>query len=208
MTTPVPSIFIKYVEQITCYKTIGDEDSIMDFAEARRPPVDKLSDWSAMYLQFCAAHALGTVGYRWDQGYELAQLDVIELANLRVVVVDSAMFATADVSGELKAKLLKQALLEQCDITIADDEPLMSALGAQGLCLACLETESEWELVISPPLLAESIVHQKLTQQYKSKYGATSHVREGSEGVWRRYLDSDEVSRMAEPTPAPAFVAA
>lgn len=57
---------------VTICKCIGDEQTMQDYFQKRKPQVT--SDWSAIYAQFDMPHSLGTVGYRWDAGYQTANV--------------------------------------------------------------------------------------------------------------------------------------
>lgn len=90
---------------------------------------------------------MGTIGYRWDQKYECANLLRAVLYNVDVVIARGAALFDGNISGTAKARALKAAL------GIDDSELLMDALGKRNLSLLCQETEHEWELIVADALV-------------------------------------------------------
>ena len=202
-----PGISIVDVEELTAYKVIGTERTLLEYAA--KPPRcgGGRSDWSGVYLQYSAVHAAGTIGYRWDQGYETAAMARVTLRGLRVVVVAGGCFADGTMNGAQKAQLIKAYLRDEGGVCLDDDDLLVTALGQRGLSLTCLETEGEWELVMSPDLLEASLADEVVVDEYRSRHGSTSHRREAVEGAaWVRYGDEEEAARLLMPTPAPDFL--
>merc|ERR1719215_2615242 len=118
------------------FKCVGDEAGIEEYVAAHPPRV--LGDWSALYMQFDVPHALGTVGYRWDQGYSSARVIRASLPELRAVVADAPWMPDGSVGGEAKAEAVRKALALPADV------PLMQAVGEQGKALVCRETDNQW----------------------------------------------------------------
>jgi hypothetical protein len=94
---------------VEVFKCVGDEPSIAAFLDRRPPRV--VGDWSALYLQFDIAHALGNVGYRWDAGYARARLFRGQLsAELPVLVLDAPWMPDPSIPGDIKARDVRRIL--------------------------------------------------------------------------------------------------
>jgi hypothetical protein len=86
-------VALQNVVDLQCFKVVGDEPNVFDYVVAH-PKGRNNSDWSAFYLQFNAAHALGTLGYRYDQSYGVASLFSLKLSlpiNTKMVLIDDNM---------------------------------------------------------------------------------------------------------------------
>jgi hypothetical protein len=118
------------------YKVVGSEERIQEY-NARRGKGRNVSDWSAFYVQLNQAHAVGTVGYRWGQGYSEANMLEFEV-DLKCYIVADDFMADETISGEEKANRLKKRFQVEGN--------LMEELGKQGLGLICKETAGEWEV--------------------------------------------------------------
>ena len=126
---------------ISLYKCVGHQHRLEDYMSDHPPRVS--GDWSALYTQLNCPHSLGTVGYRWDAGYETANvLHVSIAAPIQCIIADAPFFVDGSKSGEEKATLLRDAL------ELPGDVPLMNAIGEQGKVLVCRETETQWEMVL------------------------------------------------------------
>eukprot|EP01059_Diplonema_ambulator_P035696 TRINITY_DN8515_c0_g1_i2.p1 TRINITY_DN8515_c0_g1~~TRINITY_DN8515_c0_g1_i2.p1 ORF type:complete len:204 (+),score=39.28 TRINITY_DN8515_c0_g1_i2:36-647(+) len=198
----MPGIAIVDVEELVVYKVVGSEWSVEEYAEARAPEVE--SDWSGVYLQYSEVHAMGTIGYRWDQGYEIARMAQVVLGELKVIVLKDSFFSDGTVSGEEKAMVVRGMLESQCGISIPTSTPLVTALGDHGFCLTCEETPGEWEFIISPTLLMQSTVSQSISSEYKPKHGATAYWREDPDAPWMPFNEAD---RLELETPNPQWLA-
>lgn len=156
------------------WRVIGDESGVAAYAAARAPsvPATTESDWSAMYFQLSPGNAVGTLGYRWDQGYPVARLVRISLplaacGAVALVVDDTGervetgaeivsrepklpgLMVSSDMPGSFKAAVLKSRL------GIPPDEQLLTALG-QGqppAVLVCRESVGEWEVAVPHNIL-------------------------------------------------------
>ncbi|CAN0302398.1 unnamed protein product, partial [Ectocarpus fasciculatus] len=151
------------------WRVIGDESGVAAYAAARAPsvPVTAESDWSAMYFQLSPGNAVGTLGYRWDQGYPVARLVRISLplaacGAVALVVDDTGkrvetgaesvtrepklpgLMVSSDMPGSFKAAVLKSRL------GIPPDEQLLTALGQRQppAVLVCRESVGEWEVAV------------------------------------------------------------
>jgi nicotinamidase-related amidase len=159
--------------QLSLYKTVGDESTIQQYMTTRgicsssstgTPPSSssssstsaKLSDWSALYLQVDAVHALGNVPYRWDQGYAISRLLHVTMHNITVRVFhgsDSAWLHDGNVSGMDKAATIKHSLGMPTDALLMPDLPnFVSEQKKHGtsvpMILAIQETDHEWEIIV------------------------------------------------------------
>lgn len=76
----------------------------------RQPNAAKRSDWSGLYVQFGRALAVGTVGYRWDQGYSVATMLAVTLRLPRVANTRDTVMADSGVGGLAKAAAVRSAL--------------------------------------------------------------------------------------------------
>jgi hypothetical protein len=57
---------------VSAFKVIGSDGGLAKYVTQH--PATHEQDWSGIYLQLSAENAIGTLGYRWDQGYVTAQL--------------------------------------------------------------------------------------------------------------------------------------
>ena len=166
------------VEGIQFYKVINggregkrDDNTLRSYVEAVCPTaaVNKDDhdstpapahddDWQALYTQFSAPHALGTVPYRWEQAENT--LAILIRATLQqpldILVVDDASLHDGTISGTQKAHWIKQQLLLDIPLNV----PLMQALGRQGKAALIRETSHEWELVLPHNLLPTLAWHE------------------------------------------------
>lgn len=143
------------VGELPVFKVVGPQATLSEYhshcqqTAGRRAGGDP--DWAgALYLQLTKEHALGTLPYRWEQGFQSANLLAATIAAVRIVEVDDTeddFMIDGTVSGARKALVVKEAL------ELEPTGPLMLQLGEQGLCLKVRETEDEWELVVPDVVL-------------------------------------------------------
>lgn len=191
------------LETLEVYKVVGDQSTLLDYVEAHPPRVG--ADWAALYTQLDSPHALGTVPYRWGQGYSVARLLRVSAQDVRVMLVDAPWMPDGSIDGVAKASAVRAAL----DIT--DARPLMEVLGDRRLALACRETPGQWEVVFPVALARELLWRQEVAMELRpNEYGATSHCREtavGSAaddggdtwGPWRRFEDGEALREVEPP---------
>lgn len=176
----VDNVCVRYISpsaHISVYKVVGDEMSIFDYYSTTANGLP--TDWSAMYFQFSAEHALGTLGYRWDQGYSCATLIRLNIRPVEVIVVSGDIFCRHDISGEVKASILKRQL------AMETSEVLMKALGQRNICLCCQESTSEWELIVPHKMLDVLELTEEVFCQYECNgLGGTRRMRKMSESKW------------------------
>eukprot|EP01098_Paradermamoeba_levis_P007633 TRINITY_DN3167_c0_g1_i1.p1 TRINITY_DN3167_c0_g1~~TRINITY_DN3167_c0_g1_i1.p1 ORF type:complete len:227 (+),score=47.40 TRINITY_DN3167_c0_g1_i1:159-839(+) len=205
------------VNSLGVWKVFGTESSALEYfeaAEARRPPSSSPSDWgNSLYFQFDVSHTLGTINYRFDQGYSLARLWSIKFENLNVVIADdlhSNFLIDGKVTGKEKATLLKQLL------GFDESKMLMDCLGEKGSALCIRETENEWELVLPASLISstggsctQTAVHEfKPNSSFPCVAFHRTCAKEGEgEGKWIRVADEsgliDVVAKeLAKPFPS------
>lgn len=172
------------------FKCVGGEQGLAAYVKDIFKDSQNQSDWSGLYLQFDLPHALGTVGYRWDQGYSIAQVVKAELRDITVCIVDALWMADGTVSGETKSNTLRKALrLESNDHSA--NTPLLEALALQRKALVCRETESQWELAIGPSL-AQSIEfqgHATVMELRPGAFGGTKSYRTDPTSTWKSFDD-------------------
>lgn len=187
------------ISDVHAFKCVGDQAFIGEYVAAHPPRV--IGDWSALYMQFDILHALGTVGYRWDQGYSFARVIRATLPEMLAVVVDAPWMPDGSVGGEAKAEAVRKALRLPADV------PLMQAVGEQGKVLICRETEQQWELVVPSQLASTLAWQQEAACELKpNKYGATGEWRRrGSEmeevwSDWQRFHDSEALAEVEPPS--------
>jgi hypothetical protein len=133
MDSPCVPVALPQTEKF--YKVVGSEKTIQEY-NARRGKGRNV-DWSAFYVQLNQAHAVGTVGYRWGQGYSEANMLEFEV-DLKCYIVADEFMADETISGEEKANRLKKRFQVEGN--------LMEELGKQTLGLICKETAGEWEV--------------------------------------------------------------
>jgi len=199
---PLESFRFKEVHLATLevFKVVGDQINLLDYVGAHPPRVG--ADWAALYTQLDVPHALGTVPYRWGQGYDVARLLRASTDDIRVLFVDAPWMADGSIDGAAKALAVRTAL------GISDARPLMEVLGDRRVAFVCRETSAQWEVVF-PISLAKSLHwRQVITMELKpNEYGATSHCREKAEvcadgdtwGTWRRFDDSEWLREVEPP---------
>ena len=155
---PVRLFFLEQIQGVQFYKVVaGGDGTLRAYCQATRPAAlddldgdgsTPLPDWSALYTQFLAEHALGTVPYRWEKEHQEAILIRASIQQpFDVVVVDGSGFHDGNVSGNEKAIIIKKQL------NIPPNEPLMEALGRQNKAALVRETADEWELILPHNLL-------------------------------------------------------
>jgi hypothetical protein len=124
-------ITLHHNNELLLYKVLGDELSIRDYQQKHLANHRNHSDWSAFYAQLCPIHAKGTIPYRWDQGYDTANL-------LRVIIkglnegnagapLPSSADATADssVTGSKQTSAANNAAPLQLLLIVDDDQSQM-----------------------------------------------------------------------------------
>lgn len=180
------------LDLLEAFKVVGDEASIEEYISLHPPRVQ--GEWSALYLQFDEAHALGTVSYRWDQGYKLARLLRASLRTVQVVLVDAPWMPDGRIPGDEKAAVLKEAL------GLPQEELLTRSLGQKQKILACRETDEQWELVVPLNLFSHLERTEVLALELRpNQYGCTSHCRSADYEDWRRFDDLDALRDVAPP---------
>ena len=198
------------------FKLVGDETDLESYlarwhhvgtdGESSTPV---LNDWGdALYIQETLPHAMGTLGYRFDQGYQIANLLQVSFPppstslppsdspsppyhTWRCVILDdsaSDYMTSPDISGSAKAAVVKAHL------GIPQSCPLMRTLGQQGKVLRVRETTHEWELVVPFALLearpsAARVVHQ--FKKHPTLPLITAH-KSFSDSVWKPLHDIDD----------------
>lgn len=169
-------------EAMELFKVVGTESSVMEYTK-KNPPADPKSDWAGMYFQLNAAHALGTIGYRWEK-YTTAKLLRVLLRPRVIAVVSESFMWNASIAGSEKALMVKHLLgLDSCT-------PLMTSLESQGAGMLCLETEHEWEIVIPHALLKDAILLEETICTFApNEFKATSKMSR-VEGQWSRFDES------------------
>ena len=109
------------------------------------------------------------------------------------------------VSGEDKATRIKEAL----DVPLA--EPLMQHLGRQKTVLLCLESATEWELVV-PEVLVDELFDAEHTTRHCSFRTSqmissiTGSVRLEADGKWTKFEEHHAEAVFGENRP-PAWLA-
>ncbi len=163
----------------TVFKVIGNVEGVAAYVRSSSSSrTGGSSDWSALYAQFNAQNALETAGYRFEVFKEVLLIEV-EIECSAVIERDEIM-SKMDVSGLQKATFLKEKL------DIPNGELLMEALGKRGLCLICLESQNEYELVI-PHLLMDAVL-KKETTIYRfrpNEFGSTGFYKREGEDQWK-----------------------
>jgi hypothetical protein len=151
------------------YKVVGDENSVEEYdaacrrrraATAPTPQAAAMSaEWHGLYTQTTVAHAAGTAGYRWDQGYREARVLELVLApppRLQLLRVMGAMMTDGAVAGDVKAGAVKAAL------GLDEAEPLMQQLGARAAqVLAALPRHAD-ATATTPPAAVGLIVAESV----------------------------------------------
>ncbi|CAM9950826.1 unnamed protein product, partial [Ectocarpus sp. 12 AP-2014] len=184
------------------WRVIGDESGVAAYAAARAPsvPATTESDWSAMYFQLSPGNAVGTLGYRWDQGYPVARLVRISLplaaCGAVALVVDdtrekveagaeianrenklAGLMVSSDIPGAFKAAVLKSRL------GVPPDQPLLPALGQRQppAVLVCRESVGEWEVAVPHILLGfmarGNTWEERRVAEFRPRTGITAEAR-------------------------------
>ena len=163
------------VRGVKVYKVIsGTTADLKDYYRqaCRRHADSPVSDWSALYTQFQAEHALGTIPYRWERdannnNNERATLVEATIQTpLNIVVLDGPIFYESKLTGEEKAKLIKERL------GMDPLQPLLEGLGRQGKVAMVRETADEWELIL-PRSIVETA---KLTERTVAGFQRHRHL--------------------------------
>ena len=193
-----------HVPSIEVFKCIGGESSIAEYVKDTFAPDTQqrnISDWSGLYMQFDVAHALSTVGYRWDQGYQIARVLGATLHDVSVVLVDAEWMPDAGVSGEAKSAALREIL--GLDSTTL---PLLEGLDLQRCVLVCRETQDQWELAIGPDLAKSSrFCDEKVEMELRpGPYGYTKSFRGKVDDSWQ---NADELQALPS-VPPPEWITA
>lgn len=192
-------------EPLPCFKVTGDDQTVDEFAVACNAAADApvRSDWSGLYVQFGRAHAVGTIGYRWDQGYRVATMVALTLRVPRVAVVREAVMSHGGIGGAAKAAAVRAAL------GLRGSGLLMDDVGREGLALACWETEGELELCIADALVEQAVEGSRVVEQFRpNRFGVTAERRALLHGasidaarVWGSWEPFDEFSASNEAKP-------
>lgn len=185
------------VPRISTYKVVPDADgSLLSYnticINDRSSTIPR--DWSAMYLQFLSEHALGTVPYRWERGFNHAKLVEATFCNLKVVIVDGPVFHDGNVDGKTKADIIKELL------NLDRSKPLMEALGDLEKAALIRETEDEWELILSHSYLPDLAFEERDVAVFERhpKMPVTCRWRLGEpESKWHRLEANDSVLELA-----------
>jgi hypothetical protein len=143
------------------YKIVGHEDGVAQYLERWSSRAN--SDWSGAYFQLNMRHCLGTLGYRWDQGYLLAKMYRVTLGGSIRVVADEFM-ADPNTSGDEKARRVKRVL------GLREVEPLMAQL--DGGLLLCRETDEEWEMVCAVDAVPGLVRSEALVCEFRRSSGS------------------------------------
>jgi len=165
---------LREVKGIQFYKVLGGaEATLQSYVNATQPAQllddldgegsTQLSDWQALYTQFQADHVLGTVPYRWERGgYDEAILMEGTVASaMNVLVIHGDLLHSGQLSGVEKAQIIKGKL------NMEPKDPLMKALGNQGMAACVKETEDEWELIVPHNLLARLEIRERVVARFR-----------------------------------------
>eukprot|EP00697_Spironema_sp_BW2_P003282 gnl/Spiro4/14375_TR7739_c0_g1_i1.p1 gnl/Spiro4/14375_TR7739_c0_g1~~gnl/Spiro4/14375_TR7739_c0_g1_i1.p1 ORF type:complete len:251 (+),score=10.80 gnl/Spiro4/14375_TR7739_c0_g1_i1:157-909(+) len=203
-------------EFVDVFKVVGDESLVQPFLLTPRRPPPPLSDWSALYVQLERAHSEGTLTYRFEAGYQTANLLTFRLQSPLVRVITDPEFRRGDLSGHEKASRLKHAF------GIPQDSLLMPWLGehgardVEGLCrgiqdgktpavLAVEETEGEWELIVPLPLVFScecwKSAEQRVIAEYRHENYLNFFVRDCSSPALKWSDFGDGCRRVRETNP-------
>ena len=96
-------ITLHHNNELVLYKVVGDELSIRDYQQKHLTNHKNHSDWSAFYAQLCPIHAKGTIPYRWDQGYDTANLLRVILKGLNEGNAGAPFPLSADATADTTA---------------------------------------------------------------------------------------------------------
>ncbi|CAN0477905.1 unnamed protein product [Ectocarpus sp. 12 AP-2014] len=155
-----------------------------------------------MYFQLSPGNAVGTLGYRWDQGYSVARLVRISLPLAACENKLPGLMVSSDIPGAFKSAELKSRL------GVPPDEPLLPALGQRQppAVLVCRESVGEWEVAVPHNLLGDmargNAWEERRVAEFRPRTGITAEARlcgpecaGAEEGAvpWHRWRDGDEV---------------
>mmetsp|Transcript_29856 Transcript_29856/g.53070 ORF Transcript_29856/g.53070 Transcript_29856/m.53070 type:complete len:177 (-) Transcript_29856:24-554(-) len=149
------------------YKVIGCEQTLVSYNEsiqARASRSQSNLEWKLLYTQCTQEHALGTVGYRWDQGYSEANLVHASLnfpASFHLLKLDGPMMYDGAITGEEKARAVKAALGWDAGT------PLSQHMQERLTLILVPETEQEWELAIPHALVRDLIGTEEIIETYR-----------------------------------------
>jgi hypothetical protein len=94
-------ITLHHNDKLVLYKVVGHELSIRDYQQKNQASHRNHSNWSAFYAQLCPIHAKGTIPYRWDQGYNTANLLCVTVqANNNKVNAGAPSSLSADTTAD------------------------------------------------------------------------------------------------------------
>ncbi|AYV83700.1 MAG: hypothetical protein Hyperionvirus10_36 [Hyperionvirus sp.] len=134
-------------------------------------------DWSATYFQFTVAHALG---YATDK---IAPDDIIcltrfkfkDASQIKIHEFNDSVFGSGNVSGDEKAKIIKNML------NIKHDEKLMKSING---AVVLYDNASELELIISHDMVNENNLAVQNIAQFKIKDHTLTHWRTHGSTEW------------------------
>uniref|UniRef100_A0A0G4I9W5 Uncharacterized protein n=1 Tax=Chromera velia CCMP2878 TaxID=1169474 RepID=A0A0G4I9W5_9ALVE len=200
-------VTVRLPASLSVFKIVGGKETVEEYLAAVHKArggseTAKEPDWSALYLQFDEAHALGTLPYRWDQGFSLASLwkltlkgkeespapgaaasaggegkgtggQVESTVGLQAVIVKGGWMAGGSVAGEEKADILKKSLELNVEL------PLMAQLGSRGMVLCCKETGGQWEMAVPHSCVSRFMSNtvQRREKEFEEKCGMTRRWR-------------------------------
>ena len=101
-------ITLHHNDELVLYKVVGDELSIRDYQQKNQANHKNHSDWSAFYAQLCPIHAKGTIPYRWDQGYDIANLLRVTIKGLNEGNAVEPLTLSADATADSLVTSSKQ----------------------------------------------------------------------------------------------------
>ena len=101
-------ITLHHNDELVLYKVVGDELSIRDYQQKNQANHKNHSDWSAFYAQLCPIHAKGTIPYRWDQGYDTANLLRVTIKGLNEGNAVEPLSLSADATADSLVTSSKQ----------------------------------------------------------------------------------------------------
>ena len=133
-------ITLHHNNELVLYKVVGDEKSIRDYQQKHLTNHKNHSDWSAFYAQLCPIHAKGTIPYRWDQGYDTANLLRVILKGLNEGNAGAPFPLSADATADTTA----DATAEATDDATADS----SVTGSQQTSAATANNAAPLQLLL------------------------------------------------------------
>jgi hypothetical protein len=106
---------------------------------------------------------------------------------LTVVVIDGPAMYDGDVSGKDKAEMIKKL------IQVPQTELLMEAMGKREKAAMIRETEHDWELIISRPMLPMLSFTEREVAMFErhSRMPVTNRWRDSSQ-QWSPWTESEE----------------